>query len=1070
INRIEWAVRTFAFAPHDVILQKTPYVFDVSVWELFTWMFVGAQVCFLEPGAEKEPDRIAAAIERYGVTSIHFVPPMLSAFLDALADEKLLGRIASVQRVFASGEALTTKQVQRFHQIVYPVNGARIYNLYGPTEATVEVAAFPVPVDFAGDVLPIGKPIHNTRLYVVDENLRLQPIGVPGELMISGVNVARGYRNRPELTAEKFVDDPFVQGARMYKTGDLVRWLPDGNLEYQGRLDHQVKVRGYRIELGEIEAQLLLLDGVKEAVVLCREDAQGNNELSAYLVTETALTTADLRRALAQELPDYMIPSYFVFLERMPITTNGKVDRKALPEPKGETLRSAAYLAPRTKTEADLAAIWSAVLELEQVGVHDDFFELGGHSLKASNLIARIYQQMGVKLPLRAVFQAGTLAELAAWVDRTEQEGSLPPIPVVEADDHPLSSAQKRLFILHQLAEGDITYNMPGVLELQGRLDVDRLQAAMSAVIARHEALRTSFVLVDGEPRQVVQEACDFKLSITEGADLDLLTRMQAFVQPFDLAKAPLLRMQLLRVEPERHLLLLDMHHIISDGASVNLLMQDLIAAYRGEEKLPLAIQYKDYVAWHDSFFTTERMQAQQAFWQEQFADEVPVLNLTGDYARPAVKEYAGDALRFELGRELTDRLQQLAAENGMTLYMILLAAYALLLGKYANQEDVVIGSPVAGRAHPDAESVMGMFVNTLALRVRPERERTLGEFLAAVKERVVAAFDHQEYPYEQLIEQVGVRRDLSRNPLFDVLLVLQNADFSETRMGEVVVKPHLYDETMAKFDLTLEALETSEGLSVRMEYRTKLFARATIERMSRHLVRVLEVLCTERTTTVGALELTWPEEREQILQAFNDTEVPLDGDRTLSEIFEAQADKTPEAVAVQADGQVLTYAALNAKANQLARVLRRAGVGPDTLVALLMERSAEMMISILAIHKAGGAYVPITPDWPTERIGYLLEDSRAQVVLTQTHLQARVPAAGTVLAVDDAALYTGAATNLEPLHRPTDLAYVIYTSGSTGKPKGVMVEHRSVINRIEWAVRTFAFAPHDVILQKTPY
>ncbi|HEU4962803.1 MAG TPA: amino acid adenylation domain-containing protein, partial [Bacilli bacterium] len=1072
INRIQWAVRAFGFTSDDVILQKTPFVFDVSVWELFTWMFVGAQVCFLEPGGEKEPERIAAAVEQYGVTSIHFVPSMLSVFLDALEAGALLPKIATLQRLFTSGETLTTRQVQRFHQIIHPVNAARIYNMYGPTETTVEVTAYPVPVDFSGEVLPIGRPIYNSRLYVLDAQGNLQPIGVPGELVISGANVARGYLNRPDLTAEKFLDDPFAPGERMYRSGDLARWLPDGNLDYQGRMDFQVKVRGYRIELGEIEAQLLLVDGVKEAVVLTRADAQGDRDLVAYLVTEskTELTTARLRDALTQVLPEYMIPSYFLFLERMPVTSNGKVDRKALPEPATDVMRSTEYVAPRTETEAELAAIWSAVLDVEQVGVRDNFFELGGHSLKASSLVARIYQKMGVKLPLRAVFQEGTIEQLAALIQRTEQVGFAPIEPVAAADDYPLSSAQHRLFILQQLAEQDTTYNMSGVLRLEGDLNVERLEAAVQAVIARHEVLRTAFVRVDGEPRQVVREAVDFSLTFTEAREPDLRAEMEAFVQPFDLAHAPLLRMRVLRVASERHLLLFDMHHIISDGASVNLLMQDLIAAYRGEELQPLAVQYKDYAAWQDGFFTTERLQEQQAYWQEQFVDEVPVLNLTGDFSRPAVMEHAGHAVRFEVGRELTDRLQRLAAENGLTLYMILLAAYSLLLCKYANQEDLVIGTPVAGRAHPDAESVMGMFVNTLTLRLRPERERTIEQFLAAVKEHVVAAFDHQDYPYEGLIEQVGVRRDLSRNPLFDVMFVLQNADLTETQMGDVVVHPQAYDEAMAKFDLTLEALESGTGLSMRLEYRTKLFAQATIERMSRHLMQVLEALCAEATTTVGELELALPEEREQILQVFNDTDIPFDEHKTLPQIFEEQVAKTPEAVALQADGKVLTYAELNAKANQLARVLRREGVGPDTLVAMLLERSAEMMMAVLAVHKAGGAYVPIMPDWPAERIAYLLADSAAQVVLTQERLQERLPAVGTVLTVDDPALYAGDASNLEPLPQPTDLAYVIYTSGSTGKPKGVMVEHRSVINRIEWAVRTFAFAPHDVILQKTPY
>ncbi|HEU4962331.1 MAG TPA: amino acid adenylation domain-containing protein [Bacilli bacterium] len=859
-------MRTFAFAPHDVILQKTPYVFDVSVWELFTWMFVGAQVCFLPPGAEKEPDRIAAAIEQYGVTAVHFVPSMLSAFLDALEKGELLRKLSTVQWVFATGEPLTTKQVQRFHKVVHPFNGARIYNLYGPTEATVEVSAYQVPVEFAGDAVPIGKPIDNTKIYVLDAQQGLQPIGVPGELMISGVNVARGYWSRPELTAEKFVRDPFDETARMYKTGDLARWLPDGNLEYLGRMDHQVKIRGYRIELGEIEAQLLQVGAVKEAVVLNLEDAQGDNYLAAYLVTEEKRTAAPLREELAKVLPDYMIPSYFLFLDRMPVTTNGKVDRKALPEPTVDLVRTTEYVAPRTQTEADLAMLWAAVLNIEEVGVHDNFFELGGHSLKANDLITRLYREWQVELPLREVFQYPTVAELAVRLEaaeRTEYE-EIP--PVQQADAYPISPAQKRLFVLDQLEGPSTRYNMSAAMLVEGELDKARFEATLRTLIDRHESLRTSFTFQNGEAVQVVHDEVPFVIDELEGTEDTAHRQIHEYFRPFQLDVAPLLRVGLLRTGPQRAYLLLDMHHIISDGTSMGIFIREFMQAYEGQELPLMSVQYKDFTVWHAASDAADKAEAQAPFWQEEFADAVPVLDLPLDAPRPLTMSYEGAKHHFEVSAELSEALQKFSQEQGVTLFMTLLAAFNVLLARYSGQQDLVVGSPVSGRFHPAQEQMIGMFVNTLALRNFPAFDKPFAQFVQEVKERQLRAFEHQEYPFDKLVETVQPARDQSRSPVIDTLFVLQNREQHEFACEGLTLAPYPLDMPLAKFDLSFYAAETESGFACDLEYRTKLFAAETIAGMADRLVRVLEEVVRDPQRPIGDLQWLASEEQAQAI------------------------------------------------------------------------------------------------------------------------------------------------------------------------------------------------------------
>ncbi|MVO98166.1 non-ribosomal peptide synthetase [Paenibacillus lutrae] len=1101
--------RAYPMLEGDAYLLKTAYTFDVSVAELFGWFFGNGKLVILQPGLEKDPAALIQAIREQRITHVNVVPSMFGAWLPILEQ---LGDDAPSQvlkYIFACGEALPARSVEQYHKLSMT---AKLENIYGPTEGTLYATTFTTNAE-AGtrNNVPIGKPLGNVRIWIVDPAFQLQPIGVAGELCISGEGVARGYANRPELNAEKFIDNPFAAGERLYRTGDLARWLPDGNIEYMGRIDHQVKIRGHRIELGEVEAQLQKVNSVREAVVIAREDEAGHKFLCAYFVADGALPVSDLRSALAEELPGYMMPSYLMQMERLPQTPNGKIDRRALPAPEGSVQTDAEYVAPRTATEKKLAEIWQNVLGVAAIGVKDNFFEIGGHSLRATTLVSGIYKEIGKQLPLRAVFQSPTIEQLAAYLNHIEQTGyaSIPLTP--ERDHYPLSSAQKRLYILNQLEGAELSYNMPGVYTITGPLDVERLELAFRRLIARHESLRTSFTIVDGEPVQRIQEQVPFALEVTRLAQIeageannaagteskteykterktvrktetqaageartvteeDVLHRVNAFVRPFDLGQAPLLRVGLIELERDRHLLLFDMHHMISDGVSMGILTEEFIRLYAGEELPTLRIQYKDYAVWQQAGLASEQMKKQEAYWLDVLSGELPVLNLPTDYARPAARSFRGDTATFTLDPHRSEGLSRLAAQTGSTLYMVLLAVYTTLLGKYSGQEDIVVGTPIAGRPHADLEPIIGMFVNTLALRNVPEGESTFQAYLQKVKESALRAFEHQDYPFEELVEKLNVSRDLSRNPLFDTMFILQNTEQGKLRLEGLELEPYGNEPGVSKFDLTLTAAEDAGAIECRLEYSTALYKRETIERMAQHFVQVVDVIVDEPQTKLASIAIVTPEEKAQIVEVWGDTAADYPKDKTLHALFEEQVARIPEQVAVVYGDEALTYRELNERANRLARTLRAAGVQADTPVGMLVERSLEMIIGIFGILKAGGAYVPIDPEFPQERIRSMLDDSGATVLVAQSHLRERIPFNGKLVDLDDPQVYDGDGSNLEPAAAAGDLAYILYTSGSTGKPKGVMVEHRSVVHILTQLERAYPMLEGDAYLLKTAY
>ncbi|MGE6764044.1 non-ribosomal peptide synthase/polyketide synthase, partial [Corallococcus interemptor] len=1062
--------------PGERVSVNAPLSFDASVKQLIQ-VLDGHTLCIVPDEARAD---VAELVNRIGQDELD-VLDCSPAHLRLLVDEGLLERQSIPRRVLVGGEAVDPATWRHLAQAPRP----RVFNVYGPTECTVDATAC------AFDASPtptIGRPLPNVRVYVLDRTLRPVPVGVAGELFIGGEGVARGYLNRPELTADRFIPDAFssTPGARLYRTGDVVRWRADGMLDYLGRADFQVKVRGFRIELGEIESCLLKHPAVHQAVVMAREDVPGDKRLVAYAVPEAgaSLDTAELRAFLKQHLPEYMVPAAFLVLEALPLNTNGKVDRKALPAPQGGAVAST-YVAPSTPTEEQLAALFTQVLRVERVGIHDDFFALGGHSLLATQLVSRVRAGFRVELPLRALFEAPTVAALAERLQAQAPSLQLPPLTRTQADGpQPLSFAQQRLWFLDQLTPGDASYNIPTALRLTGRVDVESLRRAFEALVARHDALRTTFRESQGQAAQHIHAPGTWALPLINLSTLPEATReaeAQRKVdadarQPFDLRNGPLLRTALVRLAEEEHLLLVTMHHIVSDGWSMGVLVRELVAFYEafstGQTPTlpPLPVQYTDFAAWQRNWLQGETLDAQLGYWKHQLAGSASALELPTDFPRPAIQSHAGATLSVRIPQATSDALKALAQREGATPFMVLLAAWQTLLSRYSGQDDVSVGSPIAGRTQAETEGLIGFFVNTLVLRAQLQPGDSFRQLLARVCGTTLAAYEHQHVPFEKLVEALQPVRDTSRSPLFQVMFVLQNAPMEALRVPGLTFRPAVAEGHTAKFDLTLTLQDSPQGFTGWMEYSTALFERSTIERMAGHLRTLLEAVATKPEQPVAELSLLSSEERQRVLVEWNDTAAVSPTDIPVHVHFARQAQRTPDAVALVLGEATLTYAQLDARANQLAHHLRGLGIVPDARVGLAVERSFELVTALLAILKVGAAFVPVDRNAPVERIAALLEDADVSVTLTHQPFTSLLPTTGTRVWLDSQRDVIAAL----PTHAPDvkvdgeALAYVMFTSGSTGRPKGVCVPHRG-ITRLVLGSSFMRFGADEVWLQAAP-
>jgi amino acid adenylation domain-containing protein len=1074
--------RVHGIVPEDRVLQFASAGFDASLEQVFSPLLAGATLVLRGAGLWSA-EEFRARVRALGVTVAELPPAYWQEVATGTGAE---GALPGVRLLLVSGEALPASAAH--------VGGAtRLANSYGPTEAVISATEFVVPEGFGGALVPIGRPLPGRAAYVLDTLGAPVPVGVAGELHIGGGLLARGYLGRPALTAERFVPDPFgrAPGGRLYRTGDRVRWNAAGDLEFLGRTDFQVKIRGFRIELGEIEARLREHPTVRQAVVLAREDAPGEKRLVAYVVGDA--DSESLRAHLAASLPAYMVPDAYVRLEALPVTSSGKLDRRALPAPDDSAFARRGDEPPQGPVEEALAEIWSAVLGVEDVGRRDHFFDLGGHSLRAVRVISRVREGLGVEVPLEDLFERPVLADFARGLETAARAEATAIAPVERSGPLALSFAQQRLWFLEQMGNLGSTYHIPMRLRLRGALDRDALVRALDRIVARHEVLRTSFPTVEGEPVQRIApvEESGFRLmehDLRTSADAeDELRRIMADEAgaPFDLARGPLFRGRLIRMAADDHVLLLTMHHIVSDGWSTDVLHRELGALYsafaRGDADPlpPLPVQYADYAAWQRRWVNGEVLQRQADYWRETLSGAPELLELPTDHPRPARQDFAGAWADVELDEALTAALKTLGQRHGATLYVTLLAGWAAVLARLSGQGEVVVGTPSANRGRSEIEGLIGFFVNTLALRVDLSDSPSVAELLGRVKERSVGAQHHQDIPFEQVVELVQPARSLAHTPLFQVMFAWQNEPEGSPELPGLALgsldpagSGGTPSQVSAKFDLSLSLREDGGRVEGGIAYATALFERETVERYVGYLRRVLEAMVADDAEPVDRLDLLSAAERRTVVEEWNATDAAFPTGACIHELFEAQVERTPDAEAVAFEGERLTYAELNARANRLAHHLRTLGVGPDARVGICVERGPEMVAALLAILKSGGAYVPLDPAYPADRLRYMLEDSAPAALITQSSLAGAFTGLDVPVVEFDApapAWAQGPKTNparagLTPNH----LAYVIYTSGSTGRPKGVMVQHRSLVNHTTWQAEAFGIGAGDTVLQRT--
>ncbi|WP_261888099.1 non-ribosomal peptide synthetase [Vibrio rhizosphaerae] len=1048
VNRLYWMQQDYGFGSDDVVLQKTPFSFDVSVWEFFCPLWSGATLLMAKPEGHKDPDYLKSLITRQGVTILHFVPPMLQSFLEVVSPNDC----PTLRLVFCSGEALPAEAIRKSYARLPQIE---LHNLYGPTEAAVDVTAWHCPRQLEGDRVSIGHPVANTRMYVLDSAGHPVPVGVEGELYIGGVQVARGYLNRDELTAERFVANPYDNTYPvMYRTGDVGCWLADGTIEYRGRNDDQVKIRGFRIELGEISSALQSCTGVQDAVVIARAFGEsGDKQLVGYYTAanqDAVPDVAALKAELSERLPAHMVPAVNVLIDAMPLTPNGKVNRKALPAPDIDSVVRHEYQAPMGDAEEKLAAIWSELLGVEQVGRADNFFELGGHSLLAVRMVSRVREQLGRELSLATLFSHATLHEVAAQLDEA-QGATLPAItPLAEGQAIPLSLAQKRLWFLSQMDPDAVSaYVITGGVRLEGPLNIDALQRALNRIVARHAPLRTHFADLDGVPVQMIGKTWhEFPMSWLDGESL--IDELSPFLPQFDLTQGPLVQGQLIRIHEHEHWLRIAMHHMIADGWSIGVLTRELSALYRAftqgqpDPLPPLRIQYGDYAAWQQTHLQGEVLQRQQQYWTEQLRDIPDCLTLPMDRPRPVTQDYSGAAIPVCFDASLTASLREFSQRHRSTLYMTLLAGWSVVMSRLAGQDDIVVGSPVAGRTQTELEDLIGMFVNTQALRVNLSEQPDSVTLLNQIKTTSLQAQAHQDIPFEQVVEAVAPTRSLAYSPIFQVLFALQNLPEERIELDGMCLSLLAEESSRAQFDLSLIVHESADRIEGTLNYATALFEPETVQRYLSYWITLLENMVRQPEQPVTALAMLTESEQQHMLHHLNQTHNAYPSDCGIHTLFSRQASETPDAIAVIAAEEGWRYAQVNARANALAHRLQTLGVTPGQRVAICLPRSAALVVAELAILKCGGVYVPLDPAAPAERLDYVLRDSGATIVLAEAGTADDYPSLH-VLEMTPSLLNE---TRDEPVSVSVNgdaPAYVMYTSGSTGQPKGVVVPHRGI-------------------------
>ncbi|SFU92729.1 non-ribosomal peptide synthetase [Pseudomonas sp. OV546] len=1070
-ERLQWMQATYPLNDTDVLLQKAPISFDVSVWECFWPLITGCRLVLAGPGEHRDPHRIAQLVQAHGVTTLHFVPPLLQLFID----EPQVAECTSLRRLFSGGEALPAELRNR---VLAQLPAVQLHNRYGPTETAINVTHWHCRAE-DGERSPIGRPLGNVICRVLDEQLNPVPLGVPGELCIGGIGLARGYLGRAGLTAERFVADPYGEaGARLYRTGDRARFNAEGVIEYLGRLDQQVKLRGFRVEPEEIEARMLALEGIAQAVVLVR-DAQ----LIGYYTAPAELDEHHVKSALAAELPEYMVPALLMRLDAMPLSPSGKLDRRALPEPVWHVRE---HVEPETPLQQQIAAIWREVLGLPSIGLRDDFFALGGHSLLATQIISRTRQACDVELPLRTLFEAselGAFAEQVRLIQASGQRNQQTAIAKVDRSQPvPLSYSQQRMWFLWQMEPDSPAYNVGGMARLRGVLDVGRFEAALQALIMRHETLRTTFPSVDGVACQKVSAQTGLRMDWQDFSALDEAERQSRLQQladheahtPFNLETGPLLRACLVKAAEREHYLVLTLHHIVTEGWAMDIFARELSALYEAfiDERLsplaPLPVQYLDYSVWQRQWMEAGERQRQLDYWTQQLGTEHPLLELPGDRPRPPVQSHRGELYRFDLSDDLAARVRAFNAERGLTLFMTMTATLAVLLYRYSGQTDLRIGAPVANRIRPESEGLIGAFLNTQVLRCQLSGQMNVAELFEQVRHTVIEGQSHQDLPFDHLVEALQPPRSAAYNPLFQVMCNVQRWEFQQSRQLAGMTVEYLANDARAtKFDLNLEVTDLDHRLGCCLTYSTDLFDEPRIARMAERWRNLLEALIANPQQRLSELPLLTAAEQRALQDSLGIEAGEHRLDQCIHQLFSQQAAARGDAPALTFAGETLSYRELDARANRLAWMLRERGVGPQVRVGLALPRSLEMVIGLLAILKAGGAYVPLDPEYPLDRLHYMIEDSGVGLLLSDAAMfeaLGELPASVACWCLEDDLPVLANYPADEPpfISLPQHQAYLIYTSGSTGKPKGVVVSHGEIAMHCAAVIERFGMRPDD--------
>ncbi|MBL7792292.1 MAG: amino acid adenylation domain-containing protein [Saprospiraceae bacterium] len=1073
----------FDFTDTDVWTLFHSYCFDFSVWEIFGALLFGAKLLIVPESIQQDPYAFLDLLNNHKVSVLNQTPSAFYNLSQALSQRESLP--LSLRYIVFGGEALAPDKLKTWKSR-YP--HTQLINMYGITETTVHVTFKAMEwADIAINTSNIGKPIPTLSCYVLDSQQQPVPIGIEGELYVGGKGVCRAYLNRPDLNDQRFLPNPYEPGDRLYRSGDLVRILESGELEYRGRIDQQVKIRGYRIELGEIESALQSHEAVETSVVVAKSIQEGSLDLIAYWVGKKTLTTQALRHFLRTRLPGYMVPSYFVPLEALPLTANGKINKKALPNPVDAALNHQRPLVgPNTDTERKLLALWKKILPLEEISIEDSFFEIGGHSLNAVRLAYMLQAAFSVDLRLSDIFSHPSIQQQAVLIGQKGQRLIQGIVAVPEQEDYALSSIQSSIWIMEQLEADSIAYNMNAAILLEGVLQTEALQKAVDGLIRRHEILRTVFISQNGIPRQRIQASLHLPLEVVDltacsDQDAKIKERANAHArQAFDLKKGPLLKIQLLLLAPLKQVLLLNLHHLIADGWSMSILANELSVFYnaallqKSTSLPPLRVQYKDYAAWQQDQLQSEDVSSpMQAYWLDKLRLPLPQMELPYDQPRPPQKTHAGGLVQCSLPTALILQLQLLAKDNQCTFYMVLVALFKSLLFRYSGQEDIIIGTPLAGRDHPDLENQIGMYVNTIPLRDHIQGTDTFREILMKVRQTVTEAYDNGHYPFRQLVKDLGLSREMSRSPLFDVMLVVQNTERPELAFQGLKASILPEHSVFSKFDVVFNFIPDAETLTLHIEYNSELFHAERIARWGSHFIELANNVALKPDVAIVDYPIVGPAERHRLLVEFNDTKTAFPTDQQIVDCFEKQVSANPEHTALVFRDQTLSYAQLNAQSNQIAHYLRsHYQVEAETPVGLLLDRSIWRMAAILGVLKAGGAYVPIDPNYPAARVAYMIKDSGIKVILSTTTETPRADLNGLaeMVYLDSDALDEECDQNPATSARPENLAYILYTSGSTGRPKGVLIEHRGLVNLGLSLIEKHGVTREDRVCQFAPY